>query len=346
MKTKQSDQLLTVAKSYYLGAWDFAHQLCNERNQSSDWLAKFNRDNLPSRINANLYEELLNTSAEYLNEPCFGLLYGLHIDISSFNLLGYLAMSSATLGEASLIVNRYGVLVSEIGHLQIAQPDSNLIKISWLPDETSTQLSSQIVDGVLAGWIQFGKKFLNNQASIHSVYLSQREVSAEVYQHAFECPVYLNNEENYILIDKKYFDMPLQQAEPQVHQAIQLQADMAVRNIKQNKNNLVEVIQQVLPQLIFNGQDNIDIVAEKLNMTKRSLQRRLNDEGVSYRELLDQVKQKMVMQLMQENEQPLIHISQIVGFNDQSSFNRAFKRWTGLTPIQFMKNQSADTSHS
>lgn len=335
---------ITVAKSYYLGAWDFARALCERREKDINWLLRFKNTQIPNRISASTYEVLLDTCAEELHEPCFGLLYGMHIDISSFNLLGYLAMSSATLGEASLIVNRYGVLVSEMGYLQIGavESNSNLVKIGWQPHEKQANLSSQIIDAVLAGWIQFGKKFLNNQAKIHSVYLSARPVNAITYQQAFDCPVFLDKAENYILIDKKYFDSRLRQAEPLVHQAIQLQADMAVQQIKHDTATLSSQIRQALPQLIFNGNENIDLVAQKFNLTKRSLQRHLAKENMNYRELLDDVKQQMVMQLIHENEQPLIHISQIVGFNDQSSFSRAFKRWTGKTPVQYMKSQSLD----
>jgi len=121
-----------------------------------------------------------------------------------------------------------------------------------------------------------------------------------------------------------------------VHAAIQIKAELAIKEIGDLALPITHQINNHLPTLIFKGEATIETLASALNMTSRSLQRKLKTEGVNFRRLLDQARFDLTRQLMIEKEQPLSHISGIVGFNDQSSFNRAFKRWTGQTPHEYL----------
>ena len=339
------DNLVTVAATYHQGAIAFARELCQQKQIAADWLVNFEHSNQASRVAAKTYERLLDEAAQRLNEPMFGFKYGQQIDISSFNLLGYLAMSSATLAAASQVVNQYGVLVSEIGQLIIEDPARDchgskpLVKILWLPRNPNDICSSQVIDGVLAGWIQFGKKFLGERAQIHSLHLTTRPIGAENYQAILGCPVSTNSQENFILIDRQLFALPLKQAEPMVHAAIQLKAEQAIKTIHHQAPPLAKQISEQLPGLIFNGEATLDELAARLKLTTRSLQRKLKQDSLSFRALLDDARRHLTLQLLEENEQPLVNICGIVGFNDQSSFNRAFKRWTGQSPRQYLAAQ-------
>ncbi|TQV89129.1 helix-turn-helix domain-containing protein [Aliikangiella coralliicola] len=373
-QTNLPDKSATVALSYYQSALDFAKNLVREKSLRDDWLQAFqperviqknsSADNhfptkLPSeqnkptnsyqRVEAALFEELLEAAGKQLDEPCFGLKFGQQIDIASFNLLGYLAMASATLEQASQAVNQYGVLVSEIGKLETeiiphSKHHDELVKIYWRPRPSVLNCSTQVIDGVLAGWVSFGWKFIGEKASLNSVHLSPRPVSIAPYEEFFGCPVTLNDHENYICIQSHYFKQPLRQAEPLVRQAIQEKADLAVKEISAGAASISEKIIALLPGLIFSGNATIETVAQSLNTTSRSLQRHLRQENKNFRQLLDNARMSLAIKLLNEKEQPLSHISGIVGFNDQSAFNRAFKRWTGVTPKQFQQSNQTNTN--
>jgi AraC-like DNA-binding protein len=79
-------------------------------------------------------------------------------------------------------------------------------------------------------------------------------------------------------------------------------------------------------------------VAKKVGMSPRTLQRRLNDEGMSFGELLDGVRRACAYQLLRDRTHSLAAIAYLLGFSEQSAFTRAFKRWTGMTPIQFRRD--------
>ena len=78
-----------------------------------------------------------------------------------------------------------------------------------------------------------------------------------------------------------------------------------------------------------------DTIAQNLNMSPRTLQRRLEDNGVAYAELMDDVRAELAKNKLHSSELSLAEIGFLLGFSEQSSFNRAFKRWTGKTPKEY-----------
>ena len=80
------------------------------------------------------------------------------------------------------------------------------------------------------------------------------------------------------------------------------------------------------------GAPSIDLVAEKLNFSQRSLQRKLNDSGTSYKHLVENIRQAMAEQYLNQNQLSLGEISYLLGFANVANFSRAFKRWKGISP--------------
>jgi AraC-like DNA-binding protein len=87
----------------------------------------------------------------------------------------------------------------------------------------------------------------------------------------------------------------------------------------------------------------VDDVARSLGMSKRTLARRLSDEGLNFTEVLQQLRRNLAVRYLDD---PKLHISKIawlLGFNEVSAFTHAFKRWTGKTPSQMRIGSRCDT---
>ena len=91
------------------------------------------------------------------------------------------------------------------------------------------------------------------------------------------------------------------------------------------------VRQLVAGGLVRNGAEAVG-VAEGLNMSRRTLQRRLRDEGTSVRDIVDSVRRDLAMRYLCEREIAVAEVAFLLGFSEASAFHRAFKRWTGTTP--------------
>ena len=341
----------TVSTSYYVAAYKFAKKLSSDKFQNDHWLQKFKLETKEDRVSAGEYQQLLESAASNLNEPCFGLKYGQQIDIASFNLLGYLAMASATLKEASKAVNQFGGLVSDIGQLEsevITSSHKNkttrFVKIYWRPKVGNESYSTQIIDAILAGWVNFGWQFIGEKAQIQNVNLTERYANKSIYEDYFNCPVTLGSNENSICIDQYYFEKNLCQAEPLVHEIIKQRANQAIVEIENTTRLASDDIKKILPELILSHQADIEFIANIFNTSPRSLQRKLANENNHFTSLLDQARHSLAVNLLSESDYSLSHIGGMIGFNDQSSFTRAFKRWQGITPKQFQSSLSHEST--
>ena len=94
---------------------------------------------------------------------------------------------------------------------------------------------------------------------------------------------------------------------------------------------LVELIEEMLPHERF----TIGCVAAQLDVSIRTLQRRLEDCGLSFKALVDDIRRSIAIQLVRAGEHAATEIAFMLGYSDQAHFIRAFKRWTGMPPRQF-----------
>lgn len=101
--------------------------------------------------------------------------------------------------------------------------------------------------------------------------------------------------------------------------------------------NSLEVLRQRLRSLLEDGYPPIDLAAETVNMSRRSLQRQLAEEHLTYSLLVDQVRFEVAVGLLQDPTLKLIEISLELGYEDPANFSRAFKRWAGISPSTFRR---------
>ena len=90
-----------------------------------------------------------------------------------------------------------------------------------------------------------------------------------------------------------------------------------------------------LTEQLSSGHATQDSVADALHMSLRTLQRRLNNEGTSYRGLLDETRRELAAHYMAESHRPINEITYLLGFSEPSNFSRAFRRWTGKSPSAY-----------
>jgi AraC-like DNA-binding protein len=101
------------------------------------------------------------------------------------------------------------------------------------------------------------------------------------------------------------------------------------------------IAMQVRSKIIDQLPDGIprqDHIAGSLNLSLRSLQRRLREEETSFKDLLENTRQTLAGQYLRESHRSIGEITYLLGFSESSNFTRAFKRWTGMTPAEFRNN--------
>ncbi len=101
--------------------------------------------------------------------------------------------------------------------------------------------------------------------------------------------------------------------------------------------DLAAAVRSLLIKLIPTGKFSVDVLADQLGMHRRTLQRRLKLEGLTYAELLDESRSKMARDYLSTRNLPMGNLAYMLGYADQSAFNHAFRRWYGMTPRQWRR---------
>jgi AraC-like DNA-binding protein len=158
---------------------------------------------------------------------------------------------------------------------------------------------------------------------------------ADVSEHerVFGCPVRFEAEHNRLLIDRAGWETRVSGAQPGVLEVLTEHADLLLEKLPRGPD-LVERTRQAIGERLRGGDSSLESVAHGLGMSARSLQRHLRELGYSYNALADEVRAATAQLYLQQPDIAIAEVGYLLGFSDQSTFNRAFKRWTGQTPAR------------
>jgi len=98
-------------------------------------------------------------------------------------------------------------------------------------------------------------------------------------------------------------------------------------------------VRRLLIDLLPSGKADQELVSSRLNRSSSTLQRQLQGEGITYREVLESTQRNLAETYLREQKHSHAQIAYLLGFSEQSNFSRAFKRWTSMTPRQYQSAQ-------
>jgi AraC-like DNA-binding protein len=153
------------------------------------------------------------------------------------------------------------------------------------------------------------------------------------HERIYGCPVRFEAEYNRMYIDHRDWQTPTTRANPGVLQVLTEHADLLLQKLPRGPN-LVERTRRVIGERLRGGDPSIESVARELNQSARSLQRHLRDLGYSYNALADEVRAATARLYLEQPDIAIAEVAYLLGYADQSTFNRAYKRWTGSTPAR------------
>jgi AraC-like DNA-binding protein len=160
---------------------------------------------------------------------------------------------------------------------------------------------------------------------------------ADSYRVLFDGPTHFNASSNCLQFDAGYLALPVRRDEAALQQMLQRALLLTVRPYRRDRL-LVEKVRQTLAQHPEHSR-NADDLAAWLNMSARTLHRQLKEEGASLQELKDAVRRDVAMAQLQRTSRPLKQVAEAAGFQNEKSFIRAFKAWTGKSPEAFRQQQ-------
>jgi AraC-like DNA-binding protein len=287
---------------------------------------------LAPRISLTSYNRLLEYAEKTLDEPLFGFKLGQHIRTADFGVLGYLVESSDNLASAVQALLHYDSLVADIGKAHFEQ-QGNTAFIRWLPH---ARCNAQVILRNMTAWVSVIRQLVNLELSPSHVSFTHPWPQTQKYQLAtwFNCTVKTNAKYNEISFPTRYLALVFKTDNTSINTALKHISDQQLSHFK-SQQPLSEKVTHLLTAKTDLQTCSLIRTASALNITPRTLQRRLKQAQTSFAILLECEQKRRVMLLI--GKQSLGNITIALGFKDQSSFNRAFTRWYQCSPLKYLK---------
>ena len=288
------------------------------------------------RITGEQFQIILKNLIQQAKDPLFGLNSGKFVQPGSYNILGYITMNCASVGDAIMRVASYEKLVGDMG-VSTINKDQGLIHLNWHCRYTDPDVRPHMMDNVLASWITYARWLANTESppiEVRFEHPLEDKTLYKYYEDLFRCPVLFDQPKTAVIVDNRLFNYPLRQPDPTLLRTLEDHADTLMAEFKQAMS-LVPQIKNALRVAIKTGFPNKNDIADRFNMTPRTLQRRLGQENVSYQQLLNEVRLELAEDYLRNTSLSLHDIAQKLGFSEPRSFHRSFKNWTGKTPGEY-----------
>lgn len=278
------------------------------------------------------WSALLERASQALGEPALGLEVGKRITPAHIGVLGYVVLACANLGEALARLQRYIRLVYDHGPMTMRTEDDAIV-LEWGDD---CYHPGQLVDEVaITALVQFARNMTDQPLCGDYVsFVNAEPANVQPYSDYFGCPVYFNQPTTIVRFPLSTLGLPLRQPDATLLEILEQQADNLLRQLPQTEE-LQTRVRKVIARLCRDSDPTLDTVADQLNLSPRTLQRRLSAQGIRFQQLLDSTRLLLAEEYLRDSRLQLTEIAQLLGYSEQSAFNHAFRRWTGQTPRQF-----------
>jgi AraC-like DNA-binding protein len=276
---------------------------------------------------------LWNLAVRETRDPAFGLAVAKYWHPTTFHALGYAWMASETLEDAFERTARYIRIVTNAAHASLVEREAGF-RFSLSPVSGGLVPANEAVDAALATLVTMCRTSYGPEFRVQRVEMSRPlPVDPKPFSEYFQSPIEYGAPLNALHMDKASARARLPTAN----------AELAVANDRIMKEHLARldrdsVATQVKARLLgrlSSGHATEESVAQALNMSLRSLQRRLKEEGASYKDLLNETRRELATQYVKNSRLSIGEITYLLGFSEPSNFTRAFRRWQGVSPSEF-----------
>lgn len=281
--------------------------------------------------------ELWLEAERTISDPCFGLMAAEKWHPSNFGTLGYALLMSTSIRDTLLRLMRFNrcVIDEPIADAVLAEEEGNLVYTLNYRSREDFHVPAK--EDALSAWllsmlrVNFQKPFA--PAAVHFTH-KKPDCSAKFYEF-FQCPVYFDSPCTVMKIALSDADRVL----PSANKELAAFSDQAMTKYLETKasGSLVTKVKKIIVEHLPSGNATVERTASDLFMSKRKLQRLLQDEGTSFFNLINETRKDIAKQYVKDKEMDLTEIAFLLGFAEQSTFSRSFKRWTGKSPSVFRK---------
>lgn len=285
----------------------------------------------PAETSLAQWIDLLDTATRKLGEPALPAQAGAALQPRHLGALGGVLMSCASLREAYAQLARYIRLLGQIGQPEL-RSDGSQARLIWRwPYPTPPPQSVAMF--MLAARVRFMRWLSDHPELVVQPYFHGPDPGghAELRQ-IFGAAPHFEADASELRFAADLLALPVVTADPDYGRLAEQRAQQQLDRLGDDTDALSAEVRQILLRRLATGRVHLDDTAQSLELSPRTLQRRLREQGHSHQGLLDEVRAAAVGPLIADARLPLVEVAFLLGYSDQSTFNAAYRRWFEESP--------------
>lgn len=278
--------------------------------------------------------ELLEVAAKESGDINIGLRLGSQSLSTDFGVFGQAMRSMETIGELSKWGQEFSSVHQQSLTVTTEVNADNLILSYQISDPSiierrqDTEFSVGFIFNMLRE-IAEQEPVLKRVDFEHSA-----PTDLSLHQAVFGCPVRFNQGTNRLIFSADTQHIPIKTRNRVLLQALQPYLEEQ-RKLRSDSSDYLTQINQIIAKQLHNGTITLPFVANAMSVSPRTIQRRLAAQGIQFADLVEDLRKSMALFYVKRGDSSLTEIALMLGYSETSSFSRAFKRWTSMSPRQY-----------
>jgi AraC-like DNA-binding protein len=276
-------------------------------------------------------------AAEEARNDAFGLHAGETWSLSALGVLTYAVLNAPTVGTALRNLDRYGRSHLQGGGIRFAS-DGGEARLGYELAVADRELARQHVEAAAVVGVRIVRRLAGDDWRPRRVLFGHRR-PRDVCEHEriFACPLSFGQETNLsIVFDAAVLAKSVRGADRRLLPLVERHLEEVLAKL--GDDHWLQGVRGTIAEALCDGGPTLRVIAKRMGMSVRTLQRRLDDHGVLFKALVAEIRGELARRYLAEGRANLTEVAFLLGYSELSGFDRAFRRWTGSTPLEARKN--------
>lgn len=294
-------------------------------------------DDQDNRVPFTRYIALMRAAKELTGDAALGLHFGEAFDISELSIVGLMGQACETMAEAFEQLERFTRLIIDVevddpqGRRLVLQRENGLV---WVVDTRRNPNDFiELTESAFARMVSRARAAMGNTGMYRAVHFTHEAPAyLSEYERIFGVPITFGSDRNAVLMaDDTFLDIKPSLPSRYVFGVLSARAEALLKSLENATSTRAQVESLLMP-LLHTGQASMDVIAERMGLSRPTLSRRLKAEGVTFEKVLDALRHRLALDYLSSKKVSVNEAAYLVGFSEAAAFSRAVKRWTGSSP--------------
>ena len=291
-----------------------------------------------TQISTAAYGHILEQAVAQTDDNYLGLHFGEFMNMAAAGIVAQITMTSETVKQGLEYACEFAQLACSALPMQLTEAAA-AYRLSMVPDPVWLKQSPSSVRHTIDGTLVFTlNEYFELTRKRHypiEVHLTiPRPADPSEYHRVLNCPVLFNQPETALYFRKEHIEQKILTSDYRLLRILVAHAEERIAAMNQQQG-FYDTVRQSVAHLVKPEFPTIEQVAQHLNISVRTLQRKLSEEGHTFKQIIESLREDFALSYLKRPELSINEIAYLLNYGDASAFIRSFKRWKGMTPNQY-----------